>query len=323
MQTHRHDQVGEHRHDLRGSSRKPLLVALAIIGVLAIIEATAGFLTNSLALLADAGHLLADAAAILLALLAIWIASRPFSMDRSYGYHRVEMFAALLNGMGLWAVAAYIGYNSYKRMTDPPEVDSLAMVLVASGGFIAQAITAYIVRRSTGKSLNVRAVYIHVMTDAVQSLGVAAAGLFMLAFGWFLADPIISILIALLITWSGWRITREAAAILMESSPSHVNVDALCGRLEQVAGVTGVHDIHAWSITSGYEVLSAHVTADMTVVEDREHLLLHLREIASREFGITHVTIQLEESPEGCEETHHIDHVREEAMLKGGRRRQP
>lgn len=306
---HQHRPEGKHTHDFRASSRKTLLIALTIIGTFFVIEAVGGFLTNSLALLADAGHLLTDVGAIALALLAIWFASRPFSNGRTYGYYRVEIFAALINGLTLWAIAGYIAFEAYQRFQDPPEVNSLPMLLVATGGFLAQTVTAFVLNRGTGESLNVRGAYLHVMTDAVQSVGVVISGILMLAFGWFIADPIISVLIALLIAWSGGRVAWEAVQVLMEHSPKRVNVDALCRRLEGLEGVAGVHDIHAWSITTGYEVLSAHVTVDITLVDDREQLLQHLREIASREFGIAHVTIQLEDSQEVCEEAHHIAHA--------------
>ncbi|MFQ5874648.1 MAG: cation diffusion facilitator family transporter, partial [Dehalococcoidia bacterium] len=235
----------------RAASRRALFIALFIIGTFFVIEITAGFLTNSLALLADAGHLLTDFAAILLALLALWFASRPITAARTFGYFRIEIFAALINGLTLWAIAAYIAYEAIQRIQNPPEVDSLPMLLVASAGFLAQTGTALVLHRASSESLNVRGAYIHVMTDAVQSVGVVIAGLLMLGFEWFLADTIISIVIALLITWSGGRVAWEAARILMESSPKHINLDALCARLERVKGVTGVHDIHAWSLTTG------------------------------------------------------------------------
>jgi cobalt-zinc-cadmium efflux system protein len=305
---HSHGVTWKRQHSPPSDNRNRLIVALGIVGALAAIEATAGFFTNSLALLADAGHLLSDVGAIGLSLLAMWFASRPISQDRSYGYHRAEMLASLLNGLALWAVAAYISFSAYGRLTDPPAVDSLPMVLVASGGFVAQTFTAIIIRHGTGSNLNVKAAYIHVMTDAVQSVGVVLAGILMLAFGWFLADPIISFFIAILVTWSGGKIIWEAAEILMETSPRHVDANALCTRLEGVEGVTGIHDIHTWSITTGYEMLSAHVTVDLDVVKDPGRLLHHLRGIASEEFGIAHTTIQIESARFKCSENHHVDH---------------
>ena len=294
---------------IRAASRKRLLAALGIIGTFLLVEALGGYLTNSLALLADAGHLLTDVGAICLALLGMWFASRPASMDRSYGYYRMEVFAALANGLTLWAVAGYIVFQAMQRIQSPPEVESLPMLLVAMVGFGAQVVAMRVLRRGAGRSLNVKAVYIHVATDALQSVAVVISGVLMLAFGWYIVDPAVSIGIAAFILWSGSRVAWEAVQVLMENSPEHVDVNALCTRLEGVDGVTGVHDIHTWSITTGYEVLSAHVTTDAGGTAAREHLLQMLQEIVSREFGITHVTIQLETSPQGCAETHHLAHL--------------
>ena len=295
--------VGPGGAGFRQASQRGLIIALVIIGSFFVIELVAGLLTNSLALIADAGHLLTDVAAIMLALLAIWFASRPASAAHTYGYFRVEIFSALVNGIALWAVAGYIVYQAYGRIIDPPEVNSLPMVLVATGGFIAQLGTSLLLRRAARESLNVRGAYIHVLTDAVQSVGVVVAGLLMLRFGWFLADPIISVVIAVLITWSGGRIAWAAVRVLLESAPVHVDIQALSHRLGQVEGVRNVHDIHAWSITTGYEVMSAHVAADGDNV-DRNRLLERLREIAYEEFRISHITIQLEDVSAACQEGH-------------------
>ena len=295
----------------RAAGHKRLLVALGIIGAFFVVEVVGGYITDSLALLADAGHLLTDVGSIGLALLAIWFASRPASMDRTYGYFRAEVFAAMVNGLTLWAVAGYIAFEAVQRVQSPPEVESLPMLLVALAGFAAQVTAAIVLRRSAGESISVKSAYVHVATDAIQSVAVVLTGVLILAFGWFLADPVVSLLIAVFILWSGGRVTWEAVRVLMEHSPRHVDVDALCGRLEGVEGVTGVHDIHIWSITTGYEVLSAHVTTDSGSAADREDLLQRLQEIASREFGMAHVTIQLEASPRGCVEAHHVAHSAE------------
>ncbi len=295
-------------HHFRAASRRGLLLSLAIVGLFLVVEAVGGWLTNSLALLADAGHLLTDVGTIVLALLAIWVGSRPASFGRTYGYYRAEIFAALISGLTLWLVAGYISFEAFRRMQSPPEVNSLPMVLIASVGFVAQAGAAYVLHRASGESLNVRAAFVHVMTDAVQSVGVVVAGLFMLVFQWYIADPIISFIIAILIVWSGGKVAWDASKILMESSPIGIDMDLLCQRVEQIEGVTGVHDIHAWTITTGYNVLSAHVTTVSNAVKDSEKLLHLIRGTVDREFGISHVTIQLEDSAEGCEEGHHVSH---------------
>ncbi len=292
----------------RAVARVRLYWALAIIGTFFVVEAVGGYLTNSLALMADAGHLLTDVASIVLALLAIWFASRATSNVRSYGYYRAEVFAALVNGLALWAVAGYIAFEAVRRLQSAPDVESLPMLLVAAAGFVAQVTAAMVLRRSASDSLNVKAAYIHVATDAVQSVIIVIGGALMLAFGWFIVDPAMSIGIAALILWSGARVTREAVHVLMEHSPGHVDVEALCSRIEAVEGVTGVHDLHIWSITTGYEVLSAHVTTDSDQPSRREGMLEDLQAIAAQGFGISHVTIQLETSQNACAEAHHTAH---------------
>ena len=289
----------------RRASRRALLAALGIIATFVVIEGVGGYLTNSLALMADAGHLLTDVGALLLALGAIWLAGRPISERRTFGFHRMEVLAALANGVTLWGVAVYIGYQAYQRMIEPPEVNSLPMVLVAFVGFLAQVGTALVLVRSSRQSLNVQGAYIHVATDAVQSMGVIVAGLLLLFFGWFLADPISSMLIAVLIVYSGARIVRRASHILLEGAPSHVDVAALQRVMEAVPEVDRVHDLHTWTITSGYDAMSAHVVIRERTAADRAHeILSQLRRLAAQRFGIAHVTIQVERKDQECAEDH-------------------
>lgn len=285
--------------------RRALLAALGIIGAFFIIEGVGGYLTNSLALMADAGHLLTDVGALLLALGAMWLAGRPVSEQRTFGFHRVEILAALVNGVTLWGVAGYIGYQAYHRIIEPPEVNSLPMVLVALVGLLAQVGVALMLARSSRQSLNVRGAYIHVATDAVQSVGVVVAGLLMLFFGWFLADPIISVLTAVLIAYSGARIVRQASHILLEGAPSHVDVAALRRVMEALPEVERVHDLHTWTITSGYDAMSAHVIIREGATAHRtREILSQLRHLAAQRFGIAHVTIQVEEHDLECAEDH-------------------
>ena len=230
-------------------------------------------------------------------------------MARSYGYYRMEVFAALTNGLTLWTVAGYIVLRAIQRIQSPPEVESLPILVVAIVGVVIQVVAMRILRGSSEDSLNVKAVYIHVATDALQSVAVVVSGVLMLVFGWYVADPLVSIGIAVFIFWSGSRVAWEAVQVFMENSPGRVDVNALCVRLEGAVGVTGVHDIHTWSITTGYEVLSAHVTTDVSGTSARKYLLQRLQEIVYQEFGIAHATIQLETSPAGCAETHHLAHI--------------
>jgi cobalt-zinc-cadmium efflux system protein len=293
------DRVGEQfTHHRRGESKRALTIVLGIITAFFVVEALGGYFTHSLALLADAGHLLTDVGALALALFAFRIAERPATPRRTYGNLRVEIVAALVNGVTLLVVAVYIGYEAFRRFVAPPEVLSLPMLLVAITGFAGQSISAFVLRRSSQENLNVHAAFIHVATDAVQSLGVVAAGAFMLAFRWYLADPIISMVIAVLITWTGLRITWASLHVLMEGAPSGIDASVLRRAMEGVSGVKEVHDLHIWTITSGYNALSAHVLLERELsMEDAQSVLSALHAIASGDYGIQHVTIQIEARP--------------------------
>ncbi|MFQ5923863.1 MAG: cation diffusion facilitator family transporter [Anaerolineales bacterium] len=299
-------------HDFRASSKRSLWIALALIGSYMLAEVIAGLIANSLALLADAGHMVTDATAIGLALLAMWVAARPASPKRSFGFHRTETLAALLNAMSLWVIAAWISFEAVRRIMSPSEVQGGLVLSVGFVGLLVNLAAAWVLRRSARESLNVEGAFLHVLGDLLGSIGVVVAGVLILAFGWYIADPIFGIIIGVLILFSSSRLLWKVMHVLMEGTPSGLDIQRLCQRLEEVEGVTGVHDIHAWSITSGYEVLSAHVSADMAVVIDPDSMLQRLRAIASEVFGIAHVTIQLEGSEEDCEEGHHIAHVEEE-----------
>ncbi|MCI0438347.1 MAG: cation diffusion facilitator family transporter [Chloroflexi bacterium] len=294
-------------HDHRAANRRSLWIALALISVYALIEVVGGLLSNSLALLADAGHMVTDAAAILMALLAIWAASRPSSSSRTFGFHRTEILAAFLNALVLGCIAGWIFFEAARRFGEPPEVRGTLMLGVGFVGLLVNVAAARVLYRSAHGSLNVEGAFLHVLSDLLGSIGVVVAALLVLGFGWTLADPIFGIAIGTLIVLGSSRLLWKTLHVLMEGTPTSLDLDTLCQRFEQVEGVTGVHDIHAWTITTGYEVLSAHVTADADR-HDAERLLEQLRALASKEFGISHVTIQLEESPERCAEAHHASH---------------
>jgi cobalt-zinc-cadmium efflux system protein len=271
-------------------------------------EVIGGLLSDSLALLADAGHMVTDAAAIGLALLAIWISARPASARRSFGFQRTEVLAALFNALSLWLIAAWIFLEAYRRFQEPPEVRGSLMLSVGLVGLFVNLLAAMVLRRSAGESLNAEGAFIHVLGDLLGSIAVVAGGVLIIALGWYLADPLFGVIIGILILVTSTRLIWRVVHVLLEGTPAHVDVDRLCRQLELVEGVTGVHDLHVWSLTTGYELLSAHVTSELQASQDREHLLQHLREVAAREYGIAHITIQLEDSEKGCQETHHIDH---------------
>ena len=297
-----------HAHDHRSASRRSLSFALALIMVYMVVEVVGGLVSGSLALLADAGHMLTDGAAIGLALLAIWVSGRPASIEQTFGFHRTEILAAMLNALSLWLISALIFFEASRRFNDDLQVDGGLMLGVGAVGLLVNLAAAWALHRSSGESLNVEGAFLHVVADLLGSVAVVAGGILVLAFEWNIADPIFGIVIGVLILASSLRLLWKVVHVLMEGTPSHLDLHHLCQRLEELEGVTGVHDIHAWTITTGYDALSAHVTADPTVMQDPNPVLQALRDIASSEFGIGHVTIQLEDSKDGCVEDHHIEH---------------
>lgn len=283
-------------------------VALALIASFMVVEVAAGLLANSLALLADAVHMITDAAAIGMALMAIWLAGRPASIERTFGFHRTEVLAALLNALALWLITALIFFEAFRRLNNEVEAQGGIMLAAGAVGLAVNLAAAWVLHRSAGESLNVEGAFLHVIGDLLGSLAVVAAGALTMIFGWTLVDPLFGIIIGLLILFTSGRLLWKVLHVLMEGTPHHLDLHGLCQRIEQLDGVTGVHDIHAWSITTGYEALSAHVTADTSALAEPDRVLGRLRDVACSEFGIAHVTIQLEDSDEWCAEDHHIEH---------------
>ena len=306
-----------HSHDHRSASRRSLRISLALIMAYMVVEVVGGLVSGSLALLADAGHMLTDGSAISLALLAIWVSGRPASIEQTFGFHRTEILAALLNALSLWFISALIFFEASRRFDDTLDVDGGIMLAVGAVGLLVNLAAAWVLHRSSGESLNVEGAFLHVIADLLGSVAVVAGGILVLVFEWDIADPIFGIVIGVLILASSLRLLWKVVHVLMEGTPSYLDLHLLCQRLEELEGVTGVHDIHAWSITTGYDALSAHVTADPTVMQDRNPVLQALRDIPSSVFGIGHVTIQLEDSMEGCVEDHHIGHPAVQAPSHG------
>ncbi len=272
-------------------------------------EVIGGILSGSLALLADAGHMLTDAASIALAMVAMQFAERPASAERTFGYHRLEILAALLNALTLWLIAAWVVVEAYHRMTDVPDVKGGLMLAVGTIGLFVNVAAAWILHSSSEHSVNVEGAYQHVMADLLGSVGVVISGILIWAFGWTLADPIVSVVIAVLILRSTWGLLVKVVHVLLEGTPEHIDVYRLCSKIEAVSGVTLIHDIHVWTISPGNEALTAHVLIDPEYPGDLEELCRRLRKIASRDFGIGHITLQLERSQEECTEDHHVDHL--------------
>ncbi len=276
----------------RRVGQRALLVALMISASLLVAEVVAGVLTNSLALLADAGHMVSDVVALGLSIFAIWAALRPASASRTYGFQRVEILAALLNGLTLVLIALYIFWEAGHRFGQPPQVSSVPVLGVAVGGLAANVVSGLVLCRHSGQSLNVRGAYFHVLGDAAGSVGVIVAAIIMLSTGWFLADPLISVLIGLLILYSSWRLLRESVEVLLEAVPSHIDAHEVESTVGAVPGVTGVHDLHIWTVTSGLVSLSCHCELDGS--RATENVLSDLFGLLHERFGIRHVTIQPE-----------------------------
>ena len=255
-------------------------------------EIVGGLITNSLALLADAGHMFSDVVALGLSLFAVWVAERPPTPQRTYGYYRTEILAALVNGAALIAVSIYIFIEAYHRLQQPPEVMGAVMMWVAVGGLIVNLLGLWILRAGRDENLNVRGAWLHVLTDALGSVGAIVAGALIWAFAWNWADPVISVLIGLLVVYSAWRLVMESVHVLMEGAPRGIDVDEVRQTIVGTPGVIGVHDLHVWTIASGLDSLSAHVVAEE--VESHADLLKKLRRALHERFGIDHITIQIE-----------------------------
>jgi cobalt-zinc-cadmium efflux system protein len=258
-----------------------------------VLEIVVGLLSRSLALLADAGHMATDAAALGMSLLAAWIASQPATRTKTYGFYRTEILAAFLNGLTLWLVVVWIVYQAIQRFLHPPVVQAPMMLVAAVIGLIANLGCSWILRPSQGQSLNQRSAYLHVLADAVGSVSVIGAALVIWLTGWNIADPIASVLVCLVILWGSWNLITQSVNILLEGSPPHIDVVKVMRAMQEVPGVKRVHDIHIWTITSGMEAMSGHVVVH-DLLEGRR-VLDGINVLLRDQFGIHHTTIQVED----------------------------
>jgi cobalt-zinc-cadmium efflux system protein len=292
-ETHNHSHHAKHSP---GSNRKRLTIVLVFTVTYMFAEVIGGFLTNSLALLSDAGHMLTDVAALALALFALWFASRPATVKKTYGYYRMEILAALANGVALVAVSFLIAYEAFERIKSPEEVRGFEMTLIAIGGLLINAIGAFVLSSASEQNLNMRGAFLHVVGDAIGSVGAIVAGVLIWRWGWTLADPVISVAICVLIVYSSWQLIRESVNVLLEGTPSHISIRSVIEAMASAEGVANVHDLHVWTIGSGNEALSAHVT----ILPGASHkaTLTALQQRLRKEFNIGHVTIQIESPDE-------------------------
>ncbi len=280
---------------------------LVLTALYMLAEAAGGWLTGSLALMADAGHMLADVAALALALLAARFGARPASPTKTFGYYRLEILAAFTNGVALVLVSVFILYEAYGRWLQPPEISrGWTVTAVAAGGLIVNLACAWLLHGEHEHDLNVRGAWLHIMADAAGSVGAILAGALVALYGWQRADPLFSAVIGLLIVWSSWNLIREATNVLLEGTPAHINLAAVEGVIRETRGVEDVHDLHVWTITSGREALSAHVVHARTVVQPE--LLKELRVKLHDRFGVDHLTLQME-TEDFEDETFHFCHA--------------
>lgn len=286
----------------RTADRRRLAAVLFLTLGYMVAELVGGLWTGSLALLADAGHMLTDVASLGLALGALWFARRPATMRHTYGFHRVEILAALINGLALWAIVVWIAVEAVNRLRTPEEILAGPMMAIAAGGLVVNGIAFAILHRphdaSIERSLNLHGALLHVIGDLLGSAAAVAAGAIVWLTGWHAADPLASLAISALILAASWRLVRDAVHILLEAAPHGLEVEALIERILGLEGVSGIHDLHVWTLTSGYAALSAHVVCRHD--QERDLLLARVNRALREEFGITHTTIQLEpESPPG------------------------
>ncbi|NOT49617.1 MAG: cation transporter [Acidobacteria bacterium] len=283
----------DHSHSTRSAgSVKRLKIALGLTFVYMIAEAVGGWLTNSLALIADAGHMLTDVAAITLTLFAFWFAARPATSKKTYGYYRLEILAAFVNGVALALLSLWVIYEAIQRWQSPPEIKGAQLLVIATGGLIVNIFSAFLLHSGHKHDLNMRGAFLHVVGDLLGSVAAMIAGILILALGWMWADAVGSILISAIIIAGAWRLILDSVNVLLEGTPSHIDLSAVESTLLGTAGVRGIHDLHVWTISSGIHALSVHISHDETV--GHSDLLGVVRDRLHDGFGIDHLTIQME-----------------------------
>lgn len=299
---HEHRERNSHAAEDRPArvDRRPLIVALAITSVYFVVEVIGAYLTNSLALLADAAHMLTDAAAIGLALFAMWLAARPTSAERTFGFLRAEILAALVNAAALILIALYIFWEAWARLREPPEVKTGLLLVVAVGGLAANAASAWVLSRGEGHrhNLNTRGAFLHVIGDLLGSVATIVAAVVMALTGWYMADPILSAVIGGLVVFGAWSLLRESVDVLLEAAPRGMAIADVRRAMTETPGVAGVHDLHVWTVTSGLTALSAHVETEQGT--DWDATLDRLAATLRDEFAIGHVTLQPEPPRSAC-----------------------
>lgn len=286
--SHDHDH-SSHFHGHFDQAPRTLIRSMAITLIFMAVEAVGGVFANSLALLSDAGHMLTDVGALLLSLFALWVARRPKTAAMSFGYHRAEILGALASGLLIWLLSGIFIYEAILRLRHPQEIEGKLVFVIATIGLIANLISMKILHSQKDANINLRAAYLHLLTDSLGSIGAIVAGLTLWLTGWNPIDPIISIFFAALMLWSSWSLVKEAVEVLMESAPSSLDPQQVLKDLQSIAGVKEVHDLHIWSVSSKRLALSAHI-----ITEQTSTLITLANELLEKQYGIIHTTIQVE-----------------------------
>jgi len=300
-----------HTHSVQAATRRMALALFITLGFV-VVEAAAGIIANSLALLTDAAHNLTDVIALALSWYAVRLTLRPANSGKTFGYHRAGILIALFNSTTLVIIALGIFYEAYQRLLNPPAVEGGLMTAVAALAFVVNLGTALLVKPGSAHDLNQRSAFIHLAGDALSTLGALIAGVLIMLTGWYVLDPLVSVLIGLLIVWNAWLIIRESVEILLEGTPRDIDVVALVTDIQQVAWVRGVHDLHVWSITRNMRALSAHVLVDDEPISMGAGIQRGINTVLQQQYNIAHATLQLE--CVGCEpdtlycELNSIDH---------------
>ena len=285
--------AGPHFHGFE-RNRKALLIAIGITGVIMFVEFIGGYLANSLALMSDAGHMLTDIMSLFLSLIALRLATRTPSSTRTYGLYRMEILAALINGTTLILLSAFIIYEAYERFTSPQAIDSKTMLLIATIGLVANGIAAWAMRRSSKDNLNIRGAYLHILGDAMSSIGVIFGGLIIYFEKWYLVDPIISVLICLVILRGAFALVKDSANILLDAAPKGIDLNEVQRSLKTIAGVKDLHHVHSRTIGSGIYALSAHVLIEDMLMSNTGQIIQEINHLLAEKYRISHTTIQLE-----------------------------
>lgn len=284
------------------SSQRALALVLALNILMLAVEAIAGWWANSLALWSDAGHMLGDVGALALSFAAARLAARPPSPEKTWGWHRSEILAALANGVSLIVVAALVAFEAVRRLHAPPQVPGSIVAWVGAIGLAVNLVSAMVLVRGAGQDLNRKGAYLHALSDALGSIGALVAGVLIERFGWWVADPLASVLIAVLVFAGGVRLLGDTVHVLMEGAPASVQVERLRDAMLSAEGVRAVHDLHVWSVTSRFAVLSAHVVTEPSAsLAEAQTVTARLRALLAKDFAIEHATLQLEPDEPACE----------------------